>query len=160
MAILIVAAIVVYRRNRETKVGRFIKELAHGVLSIFHMKKRWKFIGYTVLIWLMYLMQIFIGLKCLSATHDLTILSALVVLVYGSVGMIITQGGIGAYPLMVSQMLAVYGIADIPALAFGWIAWSVQTGIIIVLGLVALLSIHSYNKRRNAQAAVDTTQDI
>jgi glycosyltransferase 2 family protein len=160
LAALFIAAIIVYKRNRQTKVGRFMKEMAHGVFSIIHMKRRWEFIGWTALIWLMYLMQIFIGLKCLSATHHLTILSALVVLVYGSVGMIITQGGIGAYPLMVAQMLAVYGISHIPALAFGWIAWSVQTAIIILLGLVALLSIHSYNNRRNAKAAVGTTQDI
>lgn len=156
LAILFVASIMVYRRHRETKVGRYMKEMAHGVFSIIHMKKRWQFIGYTGLIWLMYLLQLYIGLLSLPDTHHLTALAALVVLVYGSVGMIITPGGIGMYTLMVAQILAVYDIADIPAEAFGWIAWAVQTGIIIVLGILSFLLIHSFNRRRNAQAAVDT----
>ena len=160
VAILIIASIMIYRRHRETKVGRFMKEMAHGVFSIIHMKKRWKFIGYTGLIWLMYLMQLYIGLKSLPATHHLTPLAALVVLVYGSVGMIITPGGIGMYTLMVAQILAVYNIPDVPAQAFGWIAWAVQTGIIIVLGVVSLISIHPYNKKRDAQAAMDRAQNI
>jgi uncharacterized protein (TIRG00374 family) len=160
IALLIIVSVIVYRRHRETKVGRFMKEMAHGVFSIIHMKKRWKFIGYTVLIWLMYLMQLYIGLMSLPATHHLNPLAALVVLVYGSVGMIITPGGIGAYTWMVAQILDVYAIPDVPAQAFGWIAWAVQTGIIIVLGVTAFLTIHSYNRRKNAQAAMDTAQNI
>jgi glycosyltransferase 2 family protein len=156
---LFVTTVLVYRRHRETKVGRFIKEMAHGVLSIFHMKKRWKFIGYTGLIWLMYLMQIYIGLMSLPDTHHLTPLAALVILVYGSVGMIITPGGIGMYTLMVAQILAVYNIPDIPAEAFGWIAWAVQTAIIILLGVTSFILIHPLNSKRirtDAQVAVDT----
>lgn len=156
LAALIIAAVIVYRRHRETKIGRFLKEMSHGVMSIFHMKKRWEFIGWTALIWLMYLLQIYIGLRCLAETSHISILAALVVLVYGSVGMIITQGGIGAYPIMVKQTLMVYAVSEIPAMAFGWIAWSVQTAIIIVLGLASLIYIHPYNDRRNAKAAVDT----
>jgi uncharacterized membrane protein YbhN (UPF0104 family) len=156
LVVLFVALIMVYRRHRETKFGRFIKEMSHGVLSIIRMKKRWQFLTYTVLMWLMYLAQLYIGFLSLPATHHLTPLAALVVLVYGSVGMIITPGGIGMYTLMVAQILAVYSIADVPAQAFGWIAWAVQTGLIIVLGVASLVLIHPYNRRKDAQVAVGT----
>lgn len=116
--------------------------------------------GYTVLIWLMYTLQVYIGLKSLPDTHHLSILAAMVVLVYGSVGMIITPGGIGLYTLLVAQILAVYQIPDVPAQAFGWIAWAVQTGIIIVIGVASLLLIHPYNRRRDATTAVDTAENI
>lgn len=160
LILFIVASIIIYRKNRETKFGRFMKEMNHGILSILHMKKRWQFMGYTVLIWLMYTLQVYIGLKSLPDTHHLSILAALVVLVYGSVGMIITPGGIGLYTLLVAQILAVYNIGDVPAQAFGWIAWAVQTGIIIVLGVISLLTIHTYNNRRDAKNTVDTAQNI
>jgi hypothetical protein len=156
----IVGSIIIYRKNKETKFGRFMKEMNRGILSILHMKKRWQFIGYTVLIWLMYVLQIYIGLKSLPATHHLTPYAALVVLVYGSVGMIVTPGGIGLYPFLVAQILGVYLIPDVPAQAFGWIAWVVQTGLIIILGVVSLLFIHSYNRNRNAEAAMGTAQNI
>lgn len=160
LTLLIMTGIFMYRRHKETKVGRFLKEMNRGILSIMHMKKRWQFIGYTFLIWFMYTLQLYIGLKSLPDTNHLSILAALVVLVYGSVGMIITPGGIGLYPFLVAQILGVYNIADVPAQAFGWIAWVVQTGVIIVLGVFSLLVIHSYNKRKDAQTAVDTKQDL
>ena len=160
LALFIVGSIVIYRKNKETKFGRFMKEMNRGILSILHMKKRWQFIGYTVLIWLMYVLQIYIGLKSLPATHHLTPLAALMVLVYGSVGMIVTPGGIGLYPFLVKQMLGLYLINEVPAQAFGWIAWVVQTGLIIILGVISLLFIHSYNRKRDAQAGMDTAQNI
>jgi uncharacterized protein (TIRG00374 family) len=152
---LVVGVILFYRRHRENKAGRFMKEMSHGITSILHMKKRWEFLGYTFLIWSMYLLQLYIGLKSLPDTQHLSILAALVVLVYGSVGMIVTPGGIGLYTLLVAQILTVYSIPDVPAQAFGWIAWAVQTGIIIVIGVASLLLIHPYNRKRDAAAPVD-----
>ena len=160
LAVFIVASIIIYRKNKETKFGKFMKEMNRGILSILHMKKRWQFIGYTALIWMMYMLQIYIGLKSLPDTHHLWPLSALVVLVYGSIGMIVTPGGIGLYPFLVAQILGVYGIPDVPAQAFGWIAWVVQTGLIIILGVVSLLFIHSYNRKRDAKAGVGAAQNI
>ena len=156
LAGLIVVLVMVYRRHKDNKVGRIMKEMTHGILSILHMKKRWEFIGYTILIWFMYVLQLYIGLKSLPDTLHLSGLAALVVLVYGSVGMIVTPGGIGLYTLLVAQMLGAYNIAEVPAQAFGWIAWAVQAAIIIVFGVLSLIFIHSYNNRRYAKAGLDT----
>jgi len=73
--------------------------------------------------------------------------------------MIVTPGGIGLYTLLVAQMLNAYGVAEVPAQAFGWIAWVAQTAVIIVLGLVSLIAIQPYNRKRNGQAAMDTGED-
>ena len=150
-----ITIILLYRRHKETKVGRLMKEMSHGILSIFHMKKKWQFLGYTVLMWLMYGLQIYIGLRSLPNTTNLPPMASVVVLVYGSVGLIVTPGGIGAYPYLVAQILGAYPVNEVIAQAFGWIAWAVQTCIIIILGVLSLVFIHSYNKKRNAQAAVD-----
>jgi glycosyltransferase 2 family protein len=148
--------IMLYRRHKETKVGKFVKELMRGVFSIILMKKRWEFLGFTFLIWFMYLLQLYVGFSCLQATAHLSMSTALVVLVYGSIGMIVTPGGIGLYTLLVAQMLVAYNIDIVPAQAFGWIAWVAQTAVIIILGLVALVAIHPYNRKRNGQTTVGT----
>lgn len=149
------AGIVLYRRNKNSKVGRFVTELSRGVLSIVRMKKRGPFMLYTVLIWAMYLLQLYVGFWCLPETANLTIVTALVVLVYGSVGVIVTPGGIGLYTLLVAQMLTAYNVAEVPAQAFGWIAWVAQTAVIVILGLISLVAIQPYNKRKNGQAELD-----
>lgn len=156
LLILITGLVVLYRRNRNGKIGTILKELAHGILSIYHMKKKWQFLGLTIVIWALYMAQIYMGLQCLHETSALTPLASLVVLVYGSLGLIVTPGGIGAYPYLVAQILSgPYHVNDVPAQAFGWIAWALQTVVIIIGGLLSLIFIHTYNKRRNAQTGVD-----
>lgn len=155
MLLSIPVAIILYKKYKHTKVGQFVTELMRGVFSIIHMKKRWAFLGYTALIWGMYLLQVWVGFKCLPETAGLSMVVALVVLVYGSIGVIVTPGGIGLYTLLVAQMLVAYNVPSVPAQAFGWIAWLVQTAVVVILGLVSLVAIHPYNKNRNGQAAVD-----
>ena len=138
-------------------MGVIIKEMTHGILSIFHMKKKWQFLGLTIIMWGLYASQIYLGLLCLPATHNLPVMASMVVLVYGSLALIVTPGGIGAYPLLVQQILAgPYGANEVTSMAFGWIAWALQTIVIVVLGLLSLAFIHSYNQKRNAQVTVDT----
>lgn len=155
MAAGLVATFLIYRRHKETKVGKFIKGMSHGVSSIIHMKKRWQFIGYTFLIWLMYLLQVYLGFLGLPATDHLSILAALVVLIFGSIGMITTQGGIGAYPFLVAHILSYYSINAGNAQAFGWVAWAVQTGIIVILGVASIVMLPIFNRNRYAQSPVD-----
>ncbi len=155
MAAGIIATVLIYRRHKETKVGKFIKGMSHGVSSIIHMKKRWGFIGYTFLIWLMYLLQVYLGFLGLPATDHLSMLAALVVLIFGSIGMISTQGGIGAYPFLVAHILSYYQINPGSAQAFGWVAWAVQTGIIVILGAVSIVMLPLFNRKRYAQSPVD-----
>jgi hypothetical protein len=67
----------------------------------------------------------------------------------GSVGMILTPGGIGAYPLLVAELMELYGLdKDTVGAALGWLLWSAQTVIILAGGLIfsGLFSYH--NKRR------------
>ncbi len=154
-AIVLFAIMVWYRKNKDSKIGLLVKEMTHGILSIVHMKKKWEFVILTVLMWLMYTLQIYLGLKSVGA--NLSLVSSMVVLVWGSVALIFVPGGIGLYPWLVSQMLqGPYQIDQITSDAFGWIAWAVQTGVVIILGVFSLLFIHSYNKNRNAKVAVDT----
>ncbi|OJW79486.1 MAG: hypothetical protein BGO69_12185 [Bacteroidetes bacterium 46-16] len=155
LAVIAIALILVYRRHKETKVGHFMREMSHGIMSILHMKKRGAFLGYTFLIWFMYTAQIYLGFLSLQGTEHLAASVALVVLVYGAVGMIITPGGIGAYTLLVAEILTAYNISEVSAQAFGWIAWAAQTGILIILGVCSLLLINVYNRKRHVEIAVD-----
>lgn len=66
--------------------------------------------------------------------------------------MIATQGGIGAYPLLVGQILLHYGIAEAHGLAFGWVSWTVQTGVVVVFGVLSLILLPIYNNRKATHA--------
>lgn len=147
----------VARKYKHSKIGRLINGLMDGVKSIWLLKDRGQFIGYTVLIWGMYYLQVMMGFWCLPATEHLGWLAGLVVLVFGSVGMIATPGGLGAYPALLALILGYYGISDGDGKALGWVAWSAQAIILFVLGIIALIILPIYNrKKHHAQVRVDT----
>ncbi|NDC42964.1 MAG: UPF0104 family protein, partial [Chitinophagia bacterium] len=144
-----------YRLLRKSKVGKLMEEMAQGVLSIFRMQQKWQFLGYTVLIWTLYTLQVYLGFKCLEGTASLPFMAAMVVLVYGSVGIIATPGGIGAYPYLVAQILTAYPVSAVAGAAFGWISWATQTLIILILGTASLLLLQPYNNWKDGQTQLD-----
>lgn len=132
------------------KVKKVIRGVGHGLASVMHMQKKWLFIFHTIIIWALYLLSTTAGLYALQETDHLGLSGGLTTLVMGSVGMILTPGGIGAYPLLVAKLMELYGLDRLTVgAALGWLLWSAQTVIILLGGLVfsGLFSYH--NKKKN-----------
>jgi uncharacterized protein (TIRG00374 family) len=133
-----------YRRLRI-----LIRGVRTGFVSVGRLQEKRLFIVYTFLIWLSYFLMVYIGFMCFQSTASLGIRPALSVLSFGSIGMIITQGGIGAYQLIVEKTLELYGILDAYGFAFGWLSWLTQTLLILVLGFFCVVAM-PFVKRRKA----------
>lgn len=145
-----------FRLISRSNIGIKIRALAHGVWdgirSIGKMEKKGWFIFYSILIWLMYFAMMYLGFYCMEETRNLGLKAALAVLIIGSVGMIVTPGGTGAYQFLVQRTLMVYGVLDTSAYAFGWIVWSAQTVLVLIVGLGSLIALPLFN-RAPAQAS-------
>ena len=87
------------------------------------------------------------GIYALQETDHLGFGGGLTILVIGSVGMIISPGGIGAYALVVTKLMKLYGLDNAIGAALGWLLWSVQTLIILVGGLIFFGLLSYYNKK-------------
>jgi uncharacterized membrane protein YbhN (UPF0104 family) len=119
------------------KIKEIIRGILHGLSSI-----------HTVLIWALYLFSTTAGIYALQETAHLGFGGGLTTLVMGSVGMIISPGGIGAYALVVAKLMKLYGLdEDTIGAALGWLLWSVQTLIILVGGLIFFSLFSYYNKK-------------
>lgn len=155
--ILFIALLVlVYRKTKNTKFGQFLSGIGYGILSIKFMHKKGQFLLYTALIWICYLALVVIGFKAIDATEHLGWVPAISVLVFGSLGMIVTPGGIGAYPPAVQLVLVnLYAVKASYALAFGWISWMAQTAVVLVLGVLSLVLLPLYNIKPHGQDTVD-----
>jgi hypothetical protein len=135
--------------NAVGKIKNAIKGIVHGLNSIRLVKHKGWFIFHTVLIWGLYLFSTTVGMYALKETQHLGIGAGLTALFVGSIGMIMTPNGIGAYALLVSQLMGEYGL-DVKTIgtALGWLLWSVQTLIVIGGGLVFFGLFSYYNKKR------------
>lgn len=158
--ILIVLAILLFfyglhflrKKFPENKVVKKVNDFFNGVLSglssIKNIKQKKQFVAHTIFIWTMYLLQIYLGFYAMEGTAHLGFNAACSVLALATLAMIATPGGLGAFPFFVMQTLSMYAVPTTTGLSFGWLIWAVNTGIVIVAGLLALVLIPLLNKNR------------
>lgn len=120
--------------------------LKEGYTTILHLKKRKQFIAHTIFIWATYLLQVYIGFSALPATESLGIGAAFSVLSLATLAMIVSPGGLGAFPVAVQQVLLIYNIDNI---SFGWLMWGVTTVIIVITGIICFWLLIYQNKNQN-----------
>lgn len=139
------------------RVRGVIAGMGHGLGSIRYLRQRGAFLFQTLFMWALYLSGTTIGIYALQETSHLGVGGGLSTLVLGSLGMVISPGGIGAYPWIVSRLMGWYGLD--PATignALGWLLWVVQTLVILVGGVLcfALLSYHNKNRKHESPVLV------
>ncbi|MCB0382388.1 MAG: flippase-like domain-containing protein [Psychroserpens sp.] len=128
------------------KVRSFVAGLVEGIMTIFKMKKKWAFIFHTLFIWGMYVLMFYVTSLALEETSHLPFVAILIGFISASFSIAATNGGIGSYPVAVYAAFSIFAIAKEPSIAFGWIMWSSQTFMIIVLGGLSLIYLPIYNR--------------
>lgn len=146
----LVAFVLIYKYSK-LKIILFLKEkisgLKEGLLSIFHMKDKWKYLFQTVLIWLSYVITYYLATKVIPETSSLSINAIVTCFVVGSIAIAFTNSGFGAYPFLTSKVLLFYAIAEPAGTAFGWIIWTSQMLLVLVLGLLSFLLLPILNRK-------------
>ena len=131
------------------KIKAFIDGLTEGALSIFKMKNKWPFIFHTLFIWGMYLLTFYITSFAIKDLHNISAAAILIGFISASFSIATTSGGIGAYPIAVYLAFSIFGIAQEPSIAFGWIMWASQTLMIIICGGLSLVYLPIYNRKNS-----------
>lgn len=128
-------------RNRVSffrKVVDLLKGIWEGVQSIRYVENPLMFLFHSIMIWVAYYLMIYLSFYALGETANVGWNAAWACLFFGGFAMAATQGGIGAYPLAVQQVLILYGVTSNIGLAFGWIVWTVQTVSLVFAGILAM----------------------
>ena len=101
------------------------------------MEDKWPFLIYTLLIWISYVLMFYATTFALKETESITMGTTLVAFVIGSLIIAFTNGGFGFFPIIIAKIFFLYGIPLEAGNAFGWIAWTSQLIITVVLGIFA-----------------------
>jgi len=133
---------------------RLITGLWQGLISVKDLKHPYFFIIHTIAIWICYFLGTYFCFFAFDFLRGLGPFPAFVVLVVGSIGFMAAQGGLGAYPLIVAGILVLYGVDYAQGLAAGWIGWTAQTIMILVVGF-AVLILSSFLKIENRKVISD-----
>lgn len=162
--LIILAAIFIlkfiFKKYLHIKLVQRIKNIFIGIkvglLSVRNLQNKWLFILHSIFIWACYLGGTYIGFFAIKETAVLPLLAAFPVLVFGTVATMITPGGIGLYPVFLMEAMLLYKVPESFGTANGWLQWSAQFIITLVVGFICLLILPYINKPKNEISTIDT----
>lgn len=142
VAALLLLHILLKKLSIYNKVKATVGGIWQGVVSLKGVKNVPLFIIYTLAIWVCYFLHYYLTFFCFDFTAHLGLQCALVTFVVGSIAVIVpTPNGAGPWHFAVKTMLILYGVADNNALYFVLIVHSVQTLLVVVLGIYSWVAL-------------------
>ncbi len=142
IAVLLLLHLLLKRLYIYNKVKATLNSVWEGILSLRRVKSLPLFLCFTIGIWLSYFLHYYLTFFCFPFTSHLGIGCALVSFVVGSIAVIVpTPNGAGPWHFAVKTMLILYGVADEQALYFVLIVHTIQTLLVILLGIWAWLAL-------------------
>ena len=146
LAAIILLHLLLRRLAFYNKVKATLKGIWQGVASLRRVKNLPLFVTMTVGIWVCYFLHYYLTFFCFTFTAHLGIGCALVTFVVGSIAVVVpTPNGAGPWHFAVKTMLILYGVADNEALYFVLIVHTVQTMLVMALGVYAWMGLSMTN---------------
>lgn len=143
---LIAACILVWLLMQQLHIGHKVKDTAsnlwQGIISLRKVDNIPLYLAYTIGIWLSYFIHFYLTFYCFEGTAHLGINCALVAFVVGSIAVIVpTPNGAGPWHFSVKTMLILYGVESNLALVFVLIVHTVQTALVVLLGIYGWIAL-------------------
>lgn len=130
------------------KLKQQVSGLKEGVFSIVHMKKKWEYFFHTAFIWISYILTFYVTIFTFSETSNLSLGAVITSFVVGSIAIAFTNSGFGSYPFLISKILLFYSISETVGNAFGWIVWSSQMFVVLIMGVLSFLLLPVLNRTK------------
>ena len=149
----IITAILVFRNKVMNsaffqKISHLYNNFTEGIRAIGKLEHKWRYIGHTVFIYLMWLFAMYVVFLSYPPTANLSILTGMATFVMSGLAMIAPiQAGMGAWHFMVSATLLIYGIDIESGRTFALIAHTTTNLFLLVIGVIALIILPAVNRK-------------
>ncbi len=130
------------------KLKKKLSGLIEGMTTIYKMKDKWKYIFHSFFIWFSYISMFYVAKFALPETSEIGFDIVIMGFVFGSLAIGFSNGGLGAYPFSIALIFSLYGISNNVGTAFGWLVWTSQTILTILLGLISYVLLPILNRNK------------
>lgn len=137
------------RSGVNNKIKTFLTGLKDGIFSVVKMRKKGAFLFHTILIWMLYFLAFYAALFALPETASVPFGTAIIAFVVGGFVFSFTNSGFGSYPFAIAAILSVFGILKTVGIAFGWIVWISNFSTTVIIGILSLVLLPFYNRKRS-----------
>ena len=157
--LLIVLFVYIFRKKIASislfqKIIKIVKGFWEGLISVRKVRNMWLFIFYSAMIWVCYYLAFYVCTFMFPSLADMgsgSLAATLTCLAIGAVGFMVTPGGVGLYPVLISSVLLLYGIKAEEGLAIGWVVWTIETMLYLMAGLVSLVILSMQKMIKNKE---------
>ena len=130
------------------KLKKKLSGLVEGITTVYKMKDKWNYIFHSFFIWFSYLMMFYVAVFALPETSEINFDIVIMGFIFGSLAVGFSNGGLGAYPFSIALIFSLYGITKDVGTAFGWLVWTSQTILTILLGLISYVLLPVFNRNK------------
>jgi glycosyltransferase 2 family protein len=121
------------------KLRKFKGEFLEGIRVIKHLKNRMQYIVYTLLIFILWVLMLFVVFFAYPPTDHLSFVVAVLTFTCGTLAYLLPiQAGIGAWHFIVINCLFLYGIDKESGMIFALVAHTFTNLIFVIFGPIAL----------------------
>ncbi len=144
----IVLLIKIIKRNK--KIASLWHGFLDGIKSVVTMKKKWRFVLYTLGVWGFYVVMTWLPFYMLSETSHLGLVEAITLLGIATLGVVApVPGGIGTYHFIAITLLSgFYDISEQVAGSFAAINHGSQMIFYLITGVLAYVVMFFFDKRK------------
>jgi hypothetical protein len=151
--ILCTAILLVWRLNFFSRTRAVLSDLKDGLFSVRHVQNPFLFWVYSLGIWACYYLHFYLTFYCFQYTAQLGAMAALVAFVVGCFAVLVpTPNGAGPWHFAVKTVLVLYGVSQIDGALFVLVVHSIQTLLVVVLGLYGAAALFFTKKRKALEA--------
>ena len=149
VCLLAVAFITMKRLSLLKRFQNSAKQLWAGILSVKNVRNVPLYLIYSVGIWVAYFFHYYLTFFCFDFTAGIGLTAGIVSFFVGTIAVIVpTPNGAGSWHLAVKTILVLYGLSQMNAVAFVLIVHSVQTLLLVVLGVYALFALQFIHPKK------------
>lgn len=107
-----------------------------GIRSLRQVSSLPLYLFYSILIWVGYFLHFYIAFFCFDFTAQIPMSAAFLVFCVGTFAVLVpTPNGAGPWHFAVKTMLVLYGVAEPKAIMFALVVHTIQTALVVVLGV-------------------------
>ncbi|WP_293875280.1 lysylphosphatidylglycerol synthase transmembrane domain-containing protein [Flavobacterium sp.] len=130
------------------KLKQKMSGLIEGITTVYKMKDKWNYIFHSFFIWFSYFVMFYVSVFALPETTKISFDIVIMGFIFGSLAVGFSNGGLGAYPFSIALIFSLYGITKDVGTAFGWLVWTSQTILAILLGLISYVLLPLLNRNK------------
>ncbi|MBO7528954.1 MAG: flippase-like domain-containing protein [Bacteroidales bacterium] len=151
MVLMLVCFYVIIRLcKRNKKIASIWHGFIDGIKSVITMRKKWRFLLYTLLVWGFYVLMTWLPFYMLAETSQLGVVEGITLLGIATLGIVApVPGGIGTYHFIAITLLnGFYGISEQVAGSFAAINHGSQMIFYLITGILAYIVMFFVDKRK------------